>query len=212
MAEQGGQGRGGPARAAEGALGQPTPLSLLERARANEAEAWGRLVELYRPVVLFWARRGGVGAGEAEDVAQEVFAAVAAGLARFHRDRPGDTFRGWLRVITRNAVLQQRRRGRGQPCAEGGSAALAQMQELADPLGGPDAEEAQEVGQVYRRALEQVRGQFEERTWQAFWRTAVDGRAPVLLAEELGMSEAGIRQAKSRVLRRLRQEMGELLE
>src|SRR5262249_37361110 len=147
-------------RAAEGAGGQDTPLSLLERARANEAEAWRRLVELYRPVVLFWCRRGGVPAGEVEDVAQEGFAAVAAGLAQFHRDPPGDTFWGWLRVITRNEVLQHLRRGRGQPCAEGGSDALAQLQEVADPLGGPDAEEAQEVGQVYRRALEQVRGQF----------------------------------------------------
>jgi RNA polymerase sigma-70 factor (ECF subfamily) len=198
--------------------GEVTPLSLLERARANDASAWRGLVQLYHPLVLFWCRRVGVPAGELEDVTQEVFAAVAAGLSRFRRDRPGDTFRGWLRAVARNEALQHLRRGRGRPRAEGGSDAWTQLQRLADPLGEPDplgkpdADESQEVGQLYWRALELVRGGLEERTWQAFWRTVVDGLAPALLAEELGMSEAGIRQAKSRVLRRLKQEMGELLE
>jgi RNA polymerase sigma-70 factor (ECF subfamily) len=60
--------------------------------------------------------------------------------------------------------------------------------------------------------VELVRGEFEERTWQAFWLTTIDGRAPAALADELGMTSAAIRQAKSRVLRRLKQEMGELLD
>src|SRR5262245_8061944 len=82
-----------------------TPLSLLERARKSDAEAWGRLVELYRPLVLFWCYRGRLQVPDAEDLAQEVFTAAALGLAQFRRDRPGDTFRGWLRVITRNHLL-----------------------------------------------------------------------------------------------------------
>jgi RNA polymerase sigma-70 factor (ECF subfamily) len=57
-----------------------------------------------------------------------------------------------------------------------------------------------------------VSGEFEERTWRAFWSTAIEGRSPVDLAGELGMTPAAIRQAESRVLRRLKQEMGELLD
>jgi RNA polymerase sigma-70 factor (ECF subfamily) len=64
---------------------------------------------------------------------------------------------------------------------------------------------------LYLRALEQVRGHFDERTWQAFWLTAIDGRSPTDLAGELGMTAGNIRQAKSRVLRRIRQELGDLL-
>jgi RNA polymerase sigma-70 factor (ECF subfamily) len=84
--------------------GPATSLSLLERVRANDPSAWERLVGLYRPLIQFWCLRGGVGRSEAEDVTQEVLAAAAAGMPTFHRDRPGDTFRGWLRGITRNRL------------------------------------------------------------------------------------------------------------
>jgi RNA polymerase sigma-70 factor (ECF subfamily) len=93
--------------------GPITPLSLLQRARGKDEQAWRRLVELYRPLVLFWCSRGGVAAGDAEDVAQEVLVCMARDLDGFKRDRPGDTFRGWLRVVTRNQVLPGRK-GPGQ--------------------------------------------------------------------------------------------------
>jgi RNA polymerase sigma-70 factor (ECF subfamily) len=60
--------------------------------------------------------------------------------------------------------------------------------------------------------VEQVRGDFEEQTWQAFWLTVVEGRSATVLAPELGMTAAAVRQAKARVLRRLKEELGELLD
>jgi RNA polymerase sigma-70 factor (ECF subfamily) len=193
-----------------GGVGPTTPLSLLERARGRDEHAWSRLVALYHPLLLFWCERAGLSASDAEDVAQEVFASVAGNLCSFRRDRPGDTFRGWLRVITRNAVLAHFRRDNGRPCAEGGEAAWTRLQTLAALLTG--AEEEPEIDLLYRAAVEQVRAEFEERTWRAFWRTGIDGRPPADLVAELGMTAAAIRQAKSRVLRRLKQEVGELLE
>jgi RNA polymerase sigma-70 factor (ECF subfamily) len=144
-------------------------------------------------------------------VAQDVFAAVFRDLGSFRHDRPGDTFRGWLRVVTHNQVLLHFRRDDRHPVAQGGSKAWDRLQNVADPL--PDPEEEQvEKNQLYRRALEQVRAEFEENTWRAFWRTAIDERPPATLTEELGMRTAAIRQAKSRVLRRLKEELGDLLE
>src|SRR5262245_9815978 len=110
--------------------GQLTSLSLLERARTNDQEAWTRLAALYRPLVLFWCRQAHCPAAEIEDVAQEVFAGVAKGLSGFRRDRPGDSFRGWLRGITRNQVLLYFRRNQGRHPPEGGSDALERVQEL----------------------------------------------------------------------------------
>ncbi len=194
------------------ASAQETPLSLLDRVRTNDAEAWRRLVELYRPLVVFWCTRSRIDPADAEDVTQGVLAAASAGLAGFRRDRPDDTFRGWLRVLTRNQVLLHIRRNRGRPRAEGGSDAWRNLQSLADPLAVEDSDEQAEVGQLYRRAVDQVRGEFEDRSWQAFWMTAIDGRAPDALVDVLGMTPAAIRKAKSRVLRRLKEEMGELLD
>ncbi len=162
--------------------------------------------------MLSWCARAGVSATDAEDVTQEVFVAVAAALDGFRRDRPGDTFRGWLRVITRNQVLQLFRKNRGRPQAVGGSAAWEDLQEVADPLPGPGDDESVEIGQLYQRALELVRGEFEERTWRMFWQAVIDGRSPVDVAAEMGVSPAAVRKAKSRVLHRLRQEVGDLID
>ena len=190
---------------------QVTPLSLLDRAPAHDPAAWERLIRLYRPLILFWCGKSGIHAEDAEDVSQEVFAAAAVGLDRFHRDRPGDTFRGWLRGITRNQVLLAFRRNQGRPLAEGGSDNWQNLQGIPDPLPGPGEDEQVEMNQLYQRAVEQVRGKFEERTWQAFWLTVIQDRIPATLTEELGMSVASIRQAKSRVLRVLKQELGDVL-
>jgi RNA polymerase sigma-70 factor (ECF subfamily) len=191
--------------------GDDTSLSLLQRARANDADAWQRLVRLYHPLVVSWCGRGGVPVADLEDIAQEVFTATVAGLAGFRRDRPGDTFRGWLRIVTRHQVALYFRRTGHSPKAEGGSDALRDLQALPDPFAGSPEEEAAEAGALYRRALEQVRSEFEPRTWQAFWQTIVEGRSTAAVAAELDVTPAAIRQAKSRVLRRLKEEVGDVL-
>jgi RNA polymerase sigma-70 factor (ECF subfamily) len=193
-------------------LDQPTSLSLLERARRREPQAWQQLVDLYRPLVVYWCRRGGCHGADAEDVSQEVLAAAAGALDRFHRDRPGDTFRGWLRGITRNQILMWYRRNQNQPRAVGGTAGWEQLQEVPDLLTAADEQEQTEVSQLYQRALARVRRDFEERTWQAFCRTVLDGRSPTSLSAELGMTPVAIRQAKARVLRRLKEDVGDLLD
>ena len=144
---------------------------------------------------------------------QEVFAAVAAGLGGFRHDRPGDTFRGWLRGITRNQVLLHFRRNQGRPQAEGGSDALGRLQDLADPLPDPDGGR----GAGGQPAVPPGGG-------AGAWRVRGSHLAHVLAGRDrwpphrrpwpksCSVTAAAVRQAKSRVLRRLKQEMGELLE
>ena len=118
-----------------------TSLSLLQRARGNDANAWRQMLKLYRPLVLFWCTRGGLTGPDAEDLIQEVFAAAALGLADFRRDRPGDTFRGWLRSVTRNHILLHYRRAPRHVRPAGGTDAWDQLQQVADPLAGCEPEE-----------------------------------------------------------------------
>jgi RNA polymerase sigma-70 factor (ECF subfamily) len=191
-------------------LDQPTSLTLLERVRNREEEEWQRLLHLYTPLVARWCGHWGVRGEDADDIRQEVFQAVATSLDNFRRDKAGDTFRGWLRGITRNKLLDHFRRLQKQPRAQGGTEAQRRLLEVAEsPL--PE-DSAEDLTGLYHRALELVRGEFEERTWQAFWRAAVEGHAPADIAIDLGMTPAAVRKAKSRVLLRLRQEIGDLID
>ncbi|WP_422927115.1 RNA polymerase sigma factor [Singulisphaera sp. PoT] len=189
-----------------------TSLTLLERVRANEADAWTRLIDLYTPMLRYWCARAGLQSSDADDVIQEVCRSAMAGLPDFQRDRPGDTFRGWLRVITRNALaLHFRRKGR-HPSAPGGTEAFLRLEELADPRPDlPDEDSQAQIQGLYRRALELVRGEFEDRTWQMFWLTVVEDKVPNDVAAQFGVSAVAVRKAKSRVLLRLRQEVGDLI-
>lgn len=186
-----------------------TSLSLLERVRGQDQEAWQRLIHLYGPLVARWCSLRCVRPQDAEDVQQEVFQAVATSLHKFRLDRPGDTFRGWLRGITKNKLLDHHRRRHGQPQAQGGSEAQLGLLELAEK-DLPEESEA-DLGALYCRALELVRGEFEERTWNAFWRVTIDGHDPSDVASDLGVTSAAVRKAKSRILHRLREEIGDLL-
>jgi RNA polymerase sigma-70 factor, ECF subfamily len=190
-----------------------TSPSLLERARADDAAAWARLVALYAPLVLHWCRRWGLQEEDAADVFQEVFQSVAAHLGSFRKERPGDTFRGWLRTITHSKVHDHFRRRARQPGGAGGSAALAWLAQVPAPQPPEEESIAEERAErrLFHRALKLIAAEFEERTLQAFWRTAVEGRAPKDVAAELGMSPGAVRVAKSRVLQRLREELGDRL-
>jgi RNA polymerase sigma-70 factor (ECF subfamily) len=191
---------------------QGTQRSLIDRARAREAAAWERLVALYAPLVLSWCRSCGLQADDAADVFQEVFQAVATHLSGFRRERPGDTFRGWLRRITRNKVNDHFRRREREPAGLDGSEARAMLSQVPNTLpveeNGASAEQESEL---LHRALEMIRSEFEANTWQAFWQTAVEGRAAADVAADLGMTPGAVRVAKSRVLHRLRTDLGELL-
>lgn len=191
-----------------------TSLSLLERVRGQDADGWRRLVELYSPLLYSWCRRSGLDGEQSADLVQEVFAKVARSIGDFRRDRPGDTFRGWLRSITRNQLRDYFRRQEREPRAAGGTTAQLQLAQLNDEQFDQSLSEnvAEEPGELYRRALELIQTNFEERTWRAFWQTTIDGRASSDVAADLGMSAGAVRQAKSKVLSRLRAEFGEVLD
>ena len=187
-------------------------LSLLERVKAQNVHAWQRLVNLYGPLIYLWCRRAGVTAEDAADVFQEVVGAVATHVSEFRRDRPGDTFRGWLWVITRNKLHDHFRSRQGREQARGGSDAHRRLAEIPDePCQDSDsAIRVNDDALLLHHALELIRPEIEQRTWEAFWRLTVDQQSGREVADDLRMSLRAVYQAKYRVLQRLRQEMGDL--
>lgn len=198
--------------AAQESIGS-TSSGLLARVKLNEPEAWRRFVNLYSPLVYHWCRTSGLQPDDAGDVMQDVFQAVTKHIFEFRSDRPGDNLRGWLRVITRNKILDWQRRERRHPQAAGGTDAHQRLMSLSDPVNADAIESplAEETSLLFKSRLELVRAEFEPRTWQAFWSVAVDGKNPDEVAEELGISSNAVYIAKSRVLGRFRQELDDPL-
>ena len=98
------------------------------------------------------------------------------------------------------------------PCAPGGTEALARMQQVQGPSPPSSTTQMANAGgcaDLVQRALEAIRNDFTDGVWDAFVRTALQGRTSKDAGRELGMTPNAVRQAKFRVLRRLREELGE---
>ncbi len=192
---------------------EDTRTSLLLRARQGEAAAWQRLVELYQPRIRGWLVRQQVRPSDADDLTQEVLAAVVKDLPRFeHAGRPG-AFRGWLRTITVNRARAFWRAGAGRALSTGGDEFLERVAQLEDPTSElarlwDDEHDRHVLG----RLLALLEQDFEPSTVRAFRRLTFDGAAPQEVAAELGMSVVAVYGAKARVLQRLRQEAEGLLD
>jgi RNA polymerase sigma-70 factor, ECF subfamily len=116
-----------------------------------------------------------------------------------------------MRGITRHKLVDHHRKQQGRPIATGGTEAWQRLQEVPEPAETAE-QQAEEVNGLVHRALGLIRSEFEERTWLAFWQSAVEGRATAHVAETLGMSAVAVRIAKSRVLSRLREAAGTLID
>jgi RNA polymerase sigma-70 factor, ECF subfamily len=193
---------------------EATSASLLGRIKSGEGEAWVLFVELYAPLLYEWCRRNGLQAEDAADVAQEVFAAVSRNIEGFRRDRPGDSFRGWLWTIARNKINDFHRARKRLPEARGGTEAQVRMAGIAEPLLSPSKPSLHQSdgNSLERRAIELVQAGVELRTWQAFWRVAVEGEEVPEVAKSLGISIQAVYDAKYRIRRKVRQELDGLID
>lgn len=188
-----------------------TSTSWLSRVRHRDPQAWQRLTELYGPLVYHWGRRHSLSSEDASDLTQEVFSAVAGAIDRFLHTPGQGTFRGWLWTIARNKLRDHFRRKGDREAADGGTEAFQRLALIPELWSDEshDVSDQVELQRLFRRALDRVRSEFEERTWQAFWLSTVESRATEDIAAELSLSTNSVRQAKSRVLRRLRRELGD---
>jgi RNA polymerase sigma-70 factor, ECF subfamily len=190
-----------------------TSASLLDRLKVARSDAsdWHRFESMYRPLIRCWiARIPGLG-DEIDDVVQEVLLVVVREIPRFVRQREG-SFRAWLRRITVNRVRAYRRQRFQQPVAldDQTEGFLDRMVDSKSDLASKlDKEHDQYVCDAL---LSAVRPDFNQSTWDAFQQFAVEGRRAADVARELGVTVNSVVKAKTRILIRLRQEAGTLLE
>jgi RNA polymerase sigma-70 factor (ECF subfamily) len=191
-----------------------TSFSLLERLRSpSDATAWQRLVAVYTPLIEGWLRRHQVAHEDAADLVQDVLAVLLRELPQFqHNQRPG-AFRCWLRTITVNRLRAFWKSRQHRPRASGDSDVEEQLAQLEDPNSGLSRLWDQEHDQyVLQRLMRLIEPEFALATWQAFRRLTFDDARAADVARELDMTVNAVLLAKSRVLRRLRQEARGLID
>ena len=188
-----------------------TSPSLLEQVRQRDESAWRQLSQIFAPSVYRWCRNAGLQASDAADVVQEVFLAVSENIDGFRRDRPGDSFRGWLWTIFRSKLMDHFRRLGTQPPLVSQQDALEMLPAIpeTDPSSGAIPLD-NDAARMMRRALQIIEQDFNKRTWQAFWRSAVLGERTSEIAKGLGITAAAVCMCRSRVLQRLRETLAGL--
>ena len=147
-------------------------ISLLERARLRDALAWRQLANLYGRLVASWCRKSLTDPHTIADCVQDVFASVAVSLDSFEPTHKVGSFRAWLWTITRNKIRDHIRRNGKHPLGTGRSSMMLALNNVVDPVPNEEPTESLQLQELMERALAQVRLEFEERTWQAFWRSA----------------------------------------
>jgi RNA polymerase sigma factor (sigma-70 family) len=188
-----------------------TRASLLIRIRdSGDADAWRLFVDLYAPLVYALGRKQGLQDADAADLTQDIFRSIASAVRTLEYDPGRGSFRGWLYTVARNRLRDFQKRQRIRERGSGDTAILAALDEQPAPT-DPDWDRDYER-RVFAWAAEQVKGEFRESTWRAFWLTAVDGKSGDEAARELGLSLGAVHVAKSRVLARLKETVRPLLE
>lgn len=188
-----------------------TSPSLIRNARAGNEQAWSELVMIYGPLVLRWTNKYRIDRADEEDIAQNVFLTVSKNLQYFGQDVEQNSFRAWLWTITRHKILDHFRAKRKLPESQ-------DPEQLADALGMQELSFAErtedhqreDLKTIVNAAMELIRGDFSEKTWNAFYRTVALGEAPSDVARDLEMTSAAVCMCRGRVLKRLRETIDEV--
>lgn len=188
-----------------------TRHSLLARLYGDrDEEAWREFLAIYQPLIYRLIRSRGLQDADAQELTQDALVAVAGAIERGTPDFHGGSFRAWLSRIARNMMINYLTRRRPGQQAAGGS----DFQRLLSEQPAANDEHAtvfdlEQKRELFRWAADRIRDSFHPTTWQAFWRTTVDGEPIGKAANSLGLSIGSAYAARSRVMARLKQTIDE---
>lgn len=188
-----------------------TRASLLIRIRdGSNAVAWREFMQLYGPVVYGFARKRGLQDADAADLMQDVLRSVSTSIGRLDYDPRQGSFRGWLFTITRNKVFSFLSARKSRPQGTGDSAVNQLLGNHPDQNDGSDLWDREYERRLAALAMDRVKPEFQDSTWQAFWLTAVEGLSASEAGNRTDLSVGAVYVAKSRVLARLKSEVEQM--
>ena len=174
--------------------------------------AWSTLVLLFTPLVYNWLRRWGLTPNEAQQVGQQVLIALHRQIKTYDSRQSKETFRTWLVNLTWNE-FQEHNSPEMKESVNGFSD--AKSAELTETKRWPDQNEdivAQEMDRLRASALSVAKKTFPQKDWDAFQQLAMENLSVTKVAENLGCPANEVFVARSKVMRKLRQEFDGLIE
>lgn len=185
--------------------------SVLHRARCGDQNAFRRMVELFSPLVYFWCHACGLSHSDVEDVSQQTFLNIYGSLNQFQRNTPHQSFRAWIRSITRSRITDHWRSVAMEPPTERESDGAINLRDWPESI---DEEEQLkfETKLLFEKAVKLIQQEFSQRDFQVIWKVAVDGQSARDVAIELGISPNAVHIINSRIRSRVRQEFGDLID
>ncbi|MEO1525983.1 MAG: sigma-70 family RNA polymerase sigma factor [Planctomycetota bacterium] len=183
----------------------PTRHSLILRLpSAEDTQAWEQFCSIYEPLIHRFARRQGLQDADARELVQDVLISVAKSVKDWRADPSKGRFRAWLFRIARNRLIDHVRKRR----PDRASGLTEEFAEIGNALSRDSIEatlENEHRRELFRAAAALVREEVQPSTWEAFWKTYVDGLTSEETAHDLGITVGAVYIARSRVLHRLRQ-------
>ena len=186
-----------------------TRKSLIVRLKNEQNEfAWRDFVCSYEGFLNQLARRQGVPERHLPDVTQQILLTIAKSIDGWKDDGNAASFRRWLSAVSRNVVIRFMSRERKQTGGVGGSDLVAVLQNVVDK---PDEQHVRQYEhELIVWAAEQVRHEFLESSWRAFWATVIDERPVDDVAVELGVTAGSIYMSRSRIMAKIRKKVAEV--
>jgi RNA polymerase sigma-70 factor (ECF subfamily) len=182
-----------------------TSPTLLERLHdPSDRSAWDEFATYYGGLIRGWCLRWGLQEADADEVTQQLLADIHAKMSRFTYDPARGRFRGWLRTLTHRACANLFGRRR-----------LRSFEELQDSIPartdlGPEEPDGPARRELLHAALTRVEAQVKPRDWQIFQALTLAGRSGKEVAANFAMTVAAALMVKSRVLKKLKEQVREL--
>ena len=186
-----------------------TRKSLIVRLKNEQNEfAWRDFVCSYEGFLNQLARRQGVPERHIPDVTQQILLSIAKSIDGWKDDGNAASFRRWLSTVSRNVAIRLMSRERKQAGGVGGSDLVAVLQNVVDK---PDEQHVRKYEhELIVWVAEQVRHEFLESSWRAFWATVIDERSVDEVAVELGVTAGSIYMSRSRIMAKIRRKVAEV--
>ena len=186
-----------------------TPHTLLARLRnRRDNQAWQLWLTIYEPWLRDWLEHHRLQPADVDDVLQNILVVVSRKLPAFVHNGQAGAFRSWLRRILVHEMrhfFRGRQRHESPPSPDW----LDLLEDNTSDLSRQwDLEHDR---QVVRRLLAVVQSDFQPQTWEVFRLLVLEDRPAAEVAQRCGMGLNAVYVAKSRVLARLREELGGLV-